>query len=406
MKKIIAIIIALILVTASLAAFADSSEYVDFLTETAYKSPGDTSSDWSAAALAISGAEFDRELYLKKLGEYVKGKYNTPELLSKNKSTEWHRIAIAVAALGKDASDFEGINLIQDGVFNRENLGRQGLNAYIWALIAAGSQNSEEPAGALNTYDSMLSALISRANSDGGFSLSGNRSDPDITAMAVYAMAQFRERADVKTAIDNAINSLSAMQSENGDFISGGYANAESTAQVVTALSALGIDANTDERFIKNSTGAYDALMKYDIGHGFCHVLGENADIMATYQAVIAIKAYESKSAVYRFPIKKAVQKPLKEEPIKEEPLTEKPTREKETSVQEEETIEEVEIVTEKDTFAEESTEIKSEPTTENVNEEEKGKINLWPFAAGFIIIVLIAATAVVFWKRRKRRER
>ncbi len=400
MKRICALIIALILVAASLTAFADSSEYVDFLMETAYKNPGDTSSDWSAIALAISGAEFDRELYLKKLGEYVKEKYNTPELLSKNKSTEWHRIGLAVAALGKDASDFEGINLIQDGVFNRENLGRQGLNAYIWALIAAGSQNSEEPAGALNTYDSMLSALISRANSDGGFSLSGNQSDPDITAMAVYALAQFRGRADVKTAIDNAVNALSAMQSENGDFISGGYANAESTAQVVTALSALGIDANTDERFIKNSTGAFDALMKYDTGHGFCHVLGEDADIMATYQAVIAIKAYESKSAVYKFPIKKAIQKPLKEEPVKEEP-----TREEETSVQEKETIEDVEIVTERDTFTEEAAEAKSEPTTESANEEENDTVNLWPFAVGFIIIALIAA-AVVFWQRRKRSER
>ena len=45
---------------------------------------------------------------------------------------------------------------------------------------------------------------------------------------------------------------LSSQQLEDGNYSSYGVPNTESTAQVILALSSLGIDGFTDERFIKN----------------------------------------------------------------------------------------------------------------------------------------------------------
>ena len=62
------------------------------------------------------------------------------------------------------------------------------------------------------------------------------------------------------------------------------------------ALTALGIDPNTDERFVKNGNSAIDALLKYYVnGGGFKHILNGQRDGMGTEQAYYALTAY------YRF---------------------------------------------------------------------------------------------------------
>lgn len=74
-----------------------------------------------------------------------------------------------------------------------------------------------------------------------------------MTAMAIQALAPYNddEHPTVKSAISTALKLLSGMQNDDGGFSSMGYRNCESAAQVVVALSALGLDANTDSRFVK-----------------------------------------------------------------------------------------------------------------------------------------------------------
>ena len=59
---------------------------------------------------------------------------------------------------------------------------------------------------------------------------------------------------NVTTAIDQALDVLSAMQNDTGGFSTTGgqgpVETGESWAQVLTALCALGIDPETDPRFI------------------------------------------------------------------------------------------------------------------------------------------------------------
>lgn len=86
------------------------------------------------------------------------------------------------------------------------------------------------------------------------------------------------------------------MQNADGSYSSVDGASCESIAQVVVALTALGIDPAKDERFIKNDVSALDALLEYYVtGGGFKHLLSGNRDGMATEQAYYALTSY------YRF---------------------------------------------------------------------------------------------------------
>ena len=74
-----------------------------------------------------------------------------------------------------------------------------------------------------------------------------DKADPDITAMAIQALARYRSmnvtvngtEKNVGDAIERGLDALSAMQKSAGDFDSWGTTNVESTAQVLMALIAM-----------------------------------------------------------------------------------------------------------------------------------------------------------------------
>lgn len=292
MKKLISFFVILTL-SLHISAYANSSS-LEFLKQAASSAPGNSQSDWAAIALMVSGKTFDKDGYINGLTDYVTAQYKTEYKLSKNKSTEWHRIAIAVNLAGEDALNFAGVNLINDGVFYRENLGKQGLNGYIWALITLSSGNFTQPGDAINTKDSIITYILSKQNEDGSFSLSGSTPSVDITAMALYSLSFYKERTDVSKAINNGLSFLSSVQNEDGSFSENGVPNTESTAQVIIALSALSI--NTSDSYFPK---LYDALMSFKTPDGFCHIKGGSTDVIATYQAVCTLKALEYNCAVY-----------------------------------------------------------------------------------------------------------
>ena len=265
------------------------------MAELAYSAPGTSNGDWSAIALMLSDCDFDKTRYINALKQYVTGKYELNDKLSRTKSTEWHRIAIAVNLAGEDATDFNGINLINDGIFYRENLGRQGLNGYVWALIAVCSGDFEEPYEAFNTKNSIINEILFRQNSDGGFSVSGNNSSCDMTAMTLYALSFFQNREEVSVAINKALDYLSDIQNDDGSFSESGIPNAESTAQVIIALSALGKDIKSDDCFSR----AFDGLMLFKTDDGFSHIAAGETNTIATYQGMCAVIAAEKPRAIY-----------------------------------------------------------------------------------------------------------
>lgn len=258
---------------------------------------GTTPGDWYPIGLGRLGISDNYEGYLAVIRDQVEERYCQPGKLSAAKATEWHRIALAVLASGGDPTNIgtdekgQPIDLIADGTYDRGKttpLGRQGINGWIWGLIALDSMRYEIPEDAFYTRDDIIVEILSRQLADGGFALSGTISDTDITAMAVQALAPYynseeqytyqRKPTDtevtktVRAVVDEAIECLSEKQLPTGDFESWGTQNVESTDQVVVALCALGVDPLSDERFIKSGNTLLDGILRYQMSDGgFVH---------------------------------------------------------------------------------------------------------------------------------------
>ena len=258
---------------------------------------GSTPGDWYQIGMSRIGIEDNYAGYLAVIRDRVEERYREAGKLSAAKATEWHRIALSVLASGGDpralGTDESGapIDLIADGTYNRgfvTPLGRQGINGWIWGLIALDSMRYEVPENAYYSREDIIIEILRAQLADGGFALSGKTADPDITAMALQALAPYynsersytyKRRATgsertckVREVLDEAVQRLSELQLDTGDYMSWGTENVESTDQVTVALCCLGIDPLTDERFIKNGNTLLDGILRYRMPDGgFVH---------------------------------------------------------------------------------------------------------------------------------------
>lgn len=261
------------------------------------ESAGTTAGDWYPFALGRYGRADNLRGYLAVVSDRVSARYRESGRLHAYKATEWHRIALAVSASGGNprqvgkGPDGSPIDLIADGTYHRGNtvsLGRQGINGWIWGLIALDSGRYEVPADAHDTRDDIIREILSQQLPDGGFALSGSSSDPDMTAMAIQALSPYytggkaysytqkkTKKSVTKTvhqAVDEALQTLSSLQEADGGFVSWGTKNVESACQTAVALCCLGIDPESDSRFIKNGKTLLDAIFAYRMPDGgFCH---------------------------------------------------------------------------------------------------------------------------------------
>ena len=256
---------------------------------------GTTPGDWYPIGLGRLNVTDNAEGYLAVINDVISKRYSRPEKLDKAKATEWHRISLSITACGgnplKCGNDGE-INLIADGTYNRtdENgngiLGKQGINGFIWGLISLDSMSYPVPEGARYTRDDIILNILSREINGGGWALSGNEPDPDITAMAIQSLAPYynsekeyvykRSGAEIKVkardCVKRAFKVLSLMQQSDGGFISWGTPNSESAVQVLTALCSCGKNPLETSEFIKDGKTVYDGILKYrNADGGFLH---------------------------------------------------------------------------------------------------------------------------------------
>ena len=273
--------------------------------DTIYKTTGDfmatlgtptvnsTGGEWMVIGLARSGRTVPAGYY-DNVVEYVKAKADANERLHPAKVTDNARVILALTAIGKDVTNVGGHNLLK-GLDSMDYIQTQGINGPIWALIALDSHNY--PTMGDVTREKLIQVILDAQLSNGGWNLSGNDADPDMTAMAIQSLAPYyKENEAVKAAVDKALDVLSELQLATGGFGSWGTENSESCAQVIVALTALGIDPAKDSRFIKNGLTILDALASYYVdGGGFRHIASGDRDGMATEQGYYALAAY------YRF---------------------------------------------------------------------------------------------------------
>ena len=264
----------------------------DYLAKRGTPSVGSIGGEWMVLGLARSGRTVP-EGYYDAVVKYVKDNIDSNGRLDKNKSTENARIILALTAIGKDVTNVGGHDLLA-GLNEMSYLSKQGINGAIFTLIALDS-HSYTPAGDV-TRDKLVQAILdAQISGDGGWSLDGKNADVDMTAMAIQALAAYyKSNSSAKKAVDKGLSWLSSVQQNDGGFTSWGAANSESCAQVIVALTALGIDPAKDSRFIKNGVSVLDALCSFAVnGGGFKHLATEtSANGMATEQGFYALVAY------------------------------------------------------------------------------------------------------------------
>ena len=143
------------------------------------------------------------------------------------------------------------------------------------------------------TAPELIGAIAERQTDVGGFAVIGSTPDVDMTAMAVSALAPCKTDAKAAATIEKAVAFIASVQNENGGFSSFGAENAESTAQVVIALSSLCEKTELLE-------SAYAAMQTFMLGDGtYEHVKGGGSNASATAQCVCAAVAYEKMKPFY-----------------------------------------------------------------------------------------------------------
>ena len=262
--------------------------------------------EWAVLGLARAGVVLSDEYiqaYYGKVVAYVQKNMGADGVLLDPEShnptvTDNERIILALTAIGKDPTNVGDKNLLtalQDrNIMQVTNTSDTDINGLVFGLLALNSGNY--------TQDSywLVQAILTQQNEDGSWSASADTkpaSDVDMTAMALQALAPYyNEGGDttVNAAVDKALQWLSAKYKGTG------YTSAESCAQVVVALSALQLNANSDSSFVKTVDGAPTSvlgdLLRYYLGEGqgFKHAAsGKTADQKATEQALYAMAAYE-----------------------------------------------------------------------------------------------------------------
>ena len=262
----------------------------DFMATLGTPTVNSTGGEWMVIGLARSGRPVPAGYY-DNVVEYVKAMADANERLHRAKVTDNARVILALTSIGKDVTNVGGHNLLK-GLDNMAYVQKQGINGPIFTLIALDSHNY--PTMGDVTREKLIQVILDAQLPGGGWNLSGENADTDMTAMAIQALAPYYKTNEaVKAAVDKALEALSALQQGDGGFGSWGTVNSESCAQVIVALTALGIDPATDSRFVKNGHTVLDALAGFYVtGGGFKHTADGERNGMATEQGYYALAAY------------------------------------------------------------------------------------------------------------------
>lgn len=215
--------------------------------------------------------------------------------LHSTKSTDNSRVILALTAIGKDVTNIASFNLLEP-LTDMDYVTKQGINGPIFALIALDSGDYEIPqtdATNKTTREKLVQTILDAQVANGGWAFFGSTADPDMTGMAIQALAPYYStNSDVKEAVDKALTVMSNAQKDDGGFASWGSVNSESCAQILVALTSLGIDPTKDERFIKNGNTLIDAMMNFSAENGFGHI-NTTYNQMATEQGFYAFVSFD-----------------------------------------------------------------------------------------------------------------
>ncbi len=349
-------------------------------------------SDWVAIGLARSGVNVPLETkinYVKPVAEKVKKRLN------RFSATDLARTIIMMNAMNVDPTKVEGQNLVQN-LFESDKV--NSVTGYAFTLLALDTKKYEIPAEAKWNRAALVQALLQAQHTDGGWTYDSSSSkesasNVDVTSMVLAALAPYQDQADVKPAIQKAVDYLYKQQLGNGGFTADGQENSNSTAQAIIGLSLVkDVDHDRLNKAVQN-------LMSYQLPNGEFKWLpsDQKGSGMATEQAFLALLQFKDLGkSIYDW------------SNVVENEIDAKPIVEPETTVEEKEVVEQ----------PKQQEELQEQPKDENlkvvvdnerVNKETNKNKNQLPqtgasshsAATQVGMGVLCIASAYVLWRRK-----
>lgn len=204
---------------------------------------------------------------------------------------------------GYNATNILGNNLIKQ-FYKIQNIQNQSLESLCYALLAVNSNpyKIDEDNSNFNTK-MCIDAILNFQNQDGGFKLTYNADNSDVssTALALIALSEYKEDANIINSIKLALEYLKQKQNKYGDFQLNGKASSIPLSYVVIAFCSLGIPLHTPEF---NPTGENLISMlvnKYsNIDGSFARELNGDGDVFATQLAILALSATRNNKSPFK----------------------------------------------------------------------------------------------------------
>lgn len=245
-------------------AIAQAMQYID--------ANGGVDGDWIAVSYARTGKALPASYYSS-----LRTEVTNLCAQAKPSVTELARMVIAGTSAGLNATNISNCNLI-DKLVNHDNINQQGVNGPMFALIALDSGTYQVPNGAKQGRDTLINSVVAAIN--------GPEMATDYYGMALSALAPYKDRADVQTAGQKAVNWLIQKSDDS---------SSESIAQTIIGLASFGLNP-TDLQFEKNGKSLIDRLLAFQNSDGgFRHELKASTSDKAfsTDQALRALIAYD-----------------------------------------------------------------------------------------------------------------
>lgn len=241
--------------------------------------PGPLGGEWLVLGMCRLGYDLPEgwiDGYRQKLERYVT---DCGGILHDRKYTEYSRVILTVTAMGGDARNVAGCDLTAP-LEDYEQTIFQGVNGAIYALLALDSGNY----GSEAIRERYIAHILEKELPDGGWCMMGDVPEADVTAMALQALAKYRDREDVGAAVERGLKVLEAAE----------YTTSEAVSQTIVALCELGMPADEKVKL----------LLTYQTEAGdFRHVMDGDADALSTEQAFYALVSaslQHSGKSIYR----------------------------------------------------------------------------------------------------------
>lgn len=251
----------------------------------ALSNPGTAASDFYIMALSRMNKEYSYSKYV-----------DLTEKINPTTKQDGQRLIMSNAACGEHLNDSFVAIFTYDSDFNSAadlagaviTLGSGGFTA------KEGSPSSENLAATLLTYQ----------QANGSF-----ENDMLSTAKAVIALSNYLDyefeiqgenKNEVYTyntndAVYNAVEYLSGVQGSDG-----GFSTVSNTVYTIIALDSIGIDADNDERFIKNGSSPLAFLMSMQLDDGSFNSSAEDTALSAC-ALVSHLRAMQGKTKFFNF---------------------------------------------------------------------------------------------------------